>query len=752
MATLLDSPRSSHSQQRASLPGGRWAVAGLFTVALSGLSLAAWMGANAASAGSSPTPGAAPLASPTEAPVDPSPSLQPTIGTGSAILQGESKKVAENTHLRLSFDRDVERIASGAPEILEHVSTLSTREVLMLGVAPGRTSVLVWYTDGAIEQLDVTVTQDLALLEEVLADIHPGIVVQKAPDREALVLSGSVPKAVYSRRAEDVARAWLGASDDVGDLLVGDAARSVEDQQSSAGVARRKRGGGQSVAVLNLIRIEGLPEFGQLSSAEDQLLLAIASVGGADVTVRRIQKGAVPDDSVDVLVLEGEVRDQVALSRVLSLAYKVYVGNVKGEDVTLTDGVTGTTRVFEGGDLAIGDDIKVIADEAGALFSTQTDDNSSSGGLMRGFGRSDGAAGNSGVQRSKLENRVGANIARASALELAGGRILSFIEVVDLPQVRVDIRLYEVNRTKLLGYESDLGVINSDFDQGGLEPASAAVTLQGNSAARVGSAGGADLQNVFGFLGGTASNQLQISGSNYAIDWAFSMLETEGIARSLANPTLSVLSGEVALFEVGGRIPIDQSFGTQIGIQGVFNTTQFIEFGVNLAVRPLVGKDDYITIDFAPEVSTPDALLTQLLVESTGKNQNTFAFESRLLKTSSRLLDGQTLLVGGLSQSSRSDEDKKTPWLSDLPLVGLLFQGLAYSDDDLQVVVMIRPTIVRDPLPDAAMWSYPTFGELMEQVLPVRPEPPAAEAPPTDEGPADAGPEVAATSTEGGAL
>jgi pilus assembly protein CpaC len=746
MASLLDSPRPPQRHPRARLLGGRWAAAGLFTVGLSGLSLAAWMGASAGAAGSTLVP-----SEPVEAPVSPEPARRATVSPGSAILQGEPRKVPEHTHLRLSFEKDVERIASGAPSILEHVSTLSTREVLMLGVAPGHTSVLVWYTDGDIEQLDVTVTQDLALLEAVLSDIHPGIEVQKAPDREALVLTGTVPKAVYARRAEDVARAWLGASDATGDLLVGDAARSVEDAQSSAGVEDRKRARRSTAAVLNLIRIEGLPEFGQLSSAEDQLLVAIASVGGAEVTVRRIQKGQVPDDSVDVLVLEGQVADQVALSRVLSLAYKVYVGNVKGEDVTLTDGVTGTTRVFEGGDLAIGDDIKVIADEAGALFSTQVEDNST-GNLMRGFGRTDGSSGNSGVQRSQLENRVGSNIARASALELAGGRILSFIEVVDLPQVRVDIRLYEVNRTKLLGYESDLGVINSDFNQGGLEPAAAAVTLQGNSAARVGSGGGADLQNVFGFLGGTASNQLQISGSNYAIDWAFSMLESEGIARSLANPTLSVLSGEVALFEVGGRIPIDQSFGTQVGIQGVFNTTRFVEFGVNLAVRPLVGKDDFITIDFAPEVSTPDALLTQLLVESTGRNQSTFAFESRLLKTSSRLLDGQTLLVGGLSQSSRSDEDKKTPWLSDLPLVGLLFQGLTYTDDDLQVVVMIRPTIVRDPLPNAAMWSYPTFGELMEQVLPVRPEPQAVDE--TTEAVEDeaTAPVPADAATEGGAL
>jgi len=475
--------------------------------------------------------------------------------------------------------------------------------------------------------------------------------------------------------------------------------------------------------VINLIQIEGLPEFGRGPAAEDQVLEAIRTVGGQDVSVRRIQKGPLADDSADILVLEGEVHDQVALTRVLSLAYKVYVGNVKGPAQSVTDGVSGTTRVFDGTDLAIGDDIKVIADEAGALFSNGAGDNQDdTSSLLRGFGQgSNSGGGTSGLSSSSLDNRVDSNIARASAIELAGGRILSFIRVTDIPQVRVDIRVYEVNRTKLLSYQSDLGVITSDFDQGGLNPAQGATTLQGASAQRVGSSGNEDLQNVFGFLGGTLSNQLQFSGSNWAIDSLFSLLQTEDVARSLANPTLSVLSGEVALFEVGGRVPIDEAFATQVGIQGVFNSTSFIEFGVKLAVRPLVGEDDVITIDFAPEIITPDALLTQLLVESTGTNPQTFAFESRLLKTSSRLADGQTLLVGGLQQTQRSDEDNKTPWLSDIPLLGLLFQGFDYSDDDLEVVVMIRPTIVRDPLPDAALWMYPGSHELLEAALPERP-------------------------------
>lgn len=693
-------------------------VAG-FVTALSGLALGAWMaGPTAAPAAPEPEPVPTSVAAPV-APERPASYIEP----GSGILQGPTHTIRIHTHLRLPLEQDVERVAVGSEEILS-ASPLNTRELLVLGRQPGQTSVLVWYDDGAVEQIDVVVVADLSLLERTLEAIHPTLRVEKAPDRDALVLTGRVPRAIYARRAEDVARSWVSASPMSRELLVGEAAAAVADAQTSSAVGeRRPRRGGQ---VINLIQVDGMPEYGASAGVEEQLLDAIQSVGGEKVTVRRIQKGPVPDDAVDVLVLEGEVADQVALSRVLSLAYKVFVGSVKGPDVTLTDGVTNTTRVFEGDDLAIGDDIEVIADEAGSLFSDSRSSVQQSQGLLSGLGQGvGGGGGQANLGRSGLSNRVDSNIGRASALELAGGRILSFIEVRDLPQVRVDIRLYEVNRTRLLGFESELGVITGDFTQGGLNPAGSASALQGASAARVGSSG-KDLQNALAFLDGSFTNQLQFSGSNWAVDSLFELLEQEDIARSLANPTLSVLSGELALFQVGGRVPIEQAFGTQVGIQGVFNTVSFIEFGVNLAVRPLVGERDFITIDFAPEIITPDALLTQAIVEATGANPSTFAFESRLLRSSARLADGQTLLVGGLQQTQRADSQKAAPWIKDVPLLGLLFQGVEYSDDDLEVVVMIRPTIVRDPLPDVAMWAFPDDGELLEAVLP-SPEVPAFE-------------------------
>ena len=114
---------------------------------------------------------------------------------------------------------------------------------------------------------------------------------------------------------------------------------------------------------------------------------------------------------------------------------------------------------------------------------------------------------------SQLTNQIRTNLGRAKAIEAAGGRILSFIEVSDLPQVRVDIRLVEVNRTKLRTFNPNTVVARLDFRQPSLNPAQSAATVQGDQAARVGSAGAA-IQNVLSFLNGGLLNELQYAGGN----------------------------------------------------------------------------------------------------------------------------------------------------------------------------------------------------------------------------------------------
>jgi Flp pilus assembly secretin CpaC len=256
--------------------------------------------------------------------------------------------------------------------------------------------------------------------------------------------------------------------------------------------------------------------------------------------------------------------------------------------------------------------------------------------------------------------------------------------------------------------------------------------VQGEQAARVGSAGPA-IQNVLSFLSGGLLNEFQYSGGGAAIDNTLAVLEREGIARSLSSPSLTVLSGELAQVQIGGEVPVPTAFAPAFGAQtatggaggaqqtvtpGVFSSIEFVPFGVQLQIRPLVGEDDTITLDVQPLVVTPDAVLTDAIRQSTGTAVATTAFQTRALRTSSRLQDGQALLIGGLLSNSTSTNTAGTPGLRSVPVLGRLFQTLNRNDQDTELIVVVNPAILRRPVPDAALWTFPTREELLRSSMP----------------------------------
>lgn len=608
--------------------------------------------------------------------------------------------VIRSQYRRLPFPLDIQRIAVADPEILT-AELITSREILVVGRETGRTTLIVWFTNGSFREFAFAVQRDLSLLERALVRVHPSIRVESAPDRDALVLTGTVPDLNTSLTAEAIARNYLEAGSTergVQPLLPSPAAQPAAGAavpQAPAAPSPQLQGSGTG-AVINLIQLDTLPLV-----LEEKIRDAVRAVGGQDVTVRRVLRGDVRDDASDTLVLEGRVPNQTALVRVLMLAAQLFTGQ------TITEG-----------------DIRVLADEAGALTvqaQTQTSQTQLGGGATSSlFG---------GARGSQLTNQIRTNLGRAKAVEAAGGRILSFIQVIDLPQVRVDIRLVEVNRSRLRSFNPNTVLATSDFRQPSLNPAQSATTVQGEQAARVGS-GGAAIQNVLSFLNGGLLNEIQYSGGGAAIDAALSLLEREGIAQSLSSPSLTVLSGELAQVQIGGEVPVPTAFapafgtagaaaapGTPAATPGVFSSVEFVPFGVQLQIRPLVGDDDTITLDVQPLVVTPDAVLTDAIRQSTGTAVATTAFQTRALRTSSRLQDGQALLIGGLLSNNTSTNTASTPGLRDAPILGRLFRSFNRNDQDTELIVVVNPVILRTPIPDAGLWTFPGRDELLRTVI-----------------------------------
>ena len=637
-------------------------------------------------------------------------SFSPSPVRAAAARQDQSTpdaltSVIKSQHKRLTFPRDIERIAVGDPEILS-AEVITSREVLTLGRKTGRTTLIVWFSNGSFGQYLFSVQNDLSVLERALVRVHPSITVDSAPDRDALILSGRVPDVAIRQQAEDIARDYLdaGAGRSGTTAPIATAVPPASPHQAGAQTAptiavspptpQQQLTG----TVINLIDVDALPPL-----PEQKVIEAIQAIGGQNVRVRRMMRGNLRDDSVDTLVLEGRVPNQVSLVRVLTLAAQVFAGR------TITS-----------------QDIRVVADEGGALAGqTQGSGQGNDSSAMGGGGTS---ALFGGTRGSRLTNQVRQNLGRAKAIEAAGGRIISFIEVTDLPQVRVSIRLVEINRTKLRSFNPNSALLTSSFRQPSLNAAQSATTVQGDQAARVGIAGAA-IQNVLSFLGGGLLNELQYSGNHYAIDAALSLLEREGIAQSLSSPSLTVLSGELAQVQVGGEVPVPTAFAPAFGgvaagaaaggggvTPGVFSSVEFVPFGVQLQIRPLVGDDDTITLDVQPLVVTPDAVLTDSIRQSTGTAVPTTAFQTRALRTSSRLEDGQALLIGGLMSNNTSTNTAATPGIRSVPIFGKLFESFNRNDQTTELIVLVNPVVIRTPVPDAAMWSFPDHDEMLRSV------------------------------------
>ena len=595
------------------------------------------------------------------------------VETADGAKRSSTRHLVQWTHTRLVFDKPLERVAVGQESTLK-LEVLGEYEILALAKNVGRTSIMVWYADQTTETFLFSVVQDLSVLRRALSDVHPRIRIELAPDRAALVLRGRVPTVKYRLGAQGVAENYLFAGQRNRDAGPAD---SVLQAPGGVRVDRGPRASGFGASIINLIQVDELPQ-----SHEDKILAAIRDVGGHDVKVRRIQTGDLVDNGVDTLVLAGEVANQVVLTRVLNIASRLFLG--------------------------------VAADQPGGVQITPLTDES--GAMLNGRQSAANAATGFGVSADDLDNDIRANIGRSKLISAAGGRILSMIEVRDLPQVRVSVQMHEVDRLRLKSWRPDISAMSSGyrrdggFTQSGLQPVEGASTVE----------------NALRMVGGALSNNLQIANGRFAFDMLFSLLEEEGISRTLSRPTLTVLAGESAVFRAGGEVPIPSAFAPSglsaddsVGqnTSGVFSGTEFKAFGVELKVRAMVDENDQITLDINPTVSLPDTALTRQIADSTGASLNAAAFDVRSISTSTRARDGQPLVLGGLVSRDISDRSAHTPGISDVPLVGRLAESTSQSDNERELIIVVTPTIVREPKHDLNLWHFPNPRLLLREGL-----------------------------------
>ena len=281
--------------------------------------------------------------------------------------------------------------------------------------------------------------------------------------------------------------------------------------------------------------------------------------------------------------------------------------------------------------------------------------------------------------RVHLTGVVGSDAAADEAARLAGVYSKDVINslVVDpghLPQVQLQVRIAEIDRSKLTAFGINLfGLNGGNIGQGSTEQFSP-FTFQPNGSAT--QAITSDFLNLFYF------------NVKNGIGATIKDLQTKGILQILAEPNLTTLHGKTARFLAGGEFPYPI---VQPGGAGSVPTVtvQFRPYGVKLEFTPFVNSDGTIRLRVAPEVSALDYTNEVVIA-----GYSLPALSTRKAETEVELKDGQSFGISGILDNRITDTLSKMPGIGDIPVLGVLFRSKNLNHSTMELVVIVTPKII----------------------------------------------------------
>lgn len=279
--------------------------------------------------------------------------------------------------------------------------------------------------------------------------------------------------------------------------------------------------------------------------------------------------------------------------------------------------------------------------------------------------------------------------------------VVNMLDVAAKDQVLLEVRVVEMSRTFL----KQLGIRPSgDVSFGDTETVGAAEAVQydlfGNplldpdgdldlletaipTNRSLNAGGETDLGTTSGGLAASLGYQNfvgDIIQSQVNLD--INALERVGIARTLAEPNITAVSGETATFLAGGEFPIPTPAGNN-GVSGI----EFRQYGVGLGFTPVVLSENRISLRVGTEVSE---------LSAQGAVGGVPALTVRRVESTVELPSGRSMMLAGLIQSRTRQELDQIPGIKNVPVLGTLFQSRDFANDETELVIIITPYLV-DP-------------------------------------------------------
>lgn len=208
----------------------------------------------------------------------------------------------------------------------------------------------------------------------------------------------------------------------------------------------------------------------------------------------------------------------------------------------------------------------------------------------------------------------------------------------------------------------------------------------------------------------------------YVLGFLARFLEESGAGNILSTPNLLTLDNEEAKIVIGQNVPFvtGQYTANNASSNGTVNPFQTIErkdVGLTLKVRPQISENGTVKMQIFQEVSSVQAGTAN---SANGPTTNKRSIESNVL-----VEDGAVVVLGGLLQDEYSGNQEKVPGLGDVPLFGNLFKSESRTRRKTNLMVFLRPVVVRDA-PAAEALSLDRYDLMRTEQLGAQPKPSAA--------------------------
>ncbi len=266
-------------------------------------------------------------------------------------------------------------------------------------------------------------------------------------------------------------------------------------------------------------------------------------------------------------------------------------------------------------------------------------------------------------------NQVG-----ALAETYAPNKVVNMMTVEGTQQVMLSVRFVEMNRTTAKSLRLNLEATARTNPATGTSGFS---FTTGDTVVASSTAGTGDSFGLISALFKSKTSDLTV---------LFDALETKGLVKTLAEPTLVAMSGDTANFLAGGEFPIPVAQSSTSGSTGSAISVSFKQFGVALAFTPTILKDGLINLVVNPEVSQLDAANSI----STG-GIIIPGLDVRRAHTTIELRDGESFTIAGLLKQDYANQIRQLPFLGELPIIGALLRSTSFQRDETELVIVVTP-------------------------------------------------------------